>query len=238
VSESPPRPPDESLRAADAPTRLDPEAAAAAAGAPEPPKPAPVIDTRPYRWAIGIFGLALVIAFSIYVFVSHGLGTPGVAPGKRLHLFVAPLATSSLNGDANVSPRCDPQHPNPQALNVCGRTPLVLGLFVSGSGDCVRQIDTLQAVSRLFSARRVQFAAVAVQGGKAETARLVRSHHWTIPVAYDKDGAVGSLYGVAICPMVELAYRGGVVEDRLLSNRWLSEPRLAARVQRLLARQR
>jgi hypothetical protein len=66
---------------------------------------------------------------------------------------------------------------------------------------------------------------------------LVRAHHWTIPVAYDKDGAVGSLYGVAICPMVELAYRGGVVEDRLIGNDWISESALAARVRRLLARQ-
>jgi len=42
---------------------------------------------------------------------------------------------------------------------------------------------------------------------------------------------------VAICPMVELAYRGGVVEDRLIGNHWISEPRLAARVRRLIARQ-
>ncbi len=205
-----------------------------APGGPEPPQPDPVIDTRPYRWAIGIFGLILVIAFSIYVFVSHGVGTAGVPPGKRLHLFVAPLATSTLNGDANVNPRCDPKHPNPQALNVCGHTRLALALFVTGSSDCVRQVDTLQAVSRQFAASGVQFAAVAVQAGRSETAKLVRSHHWTIPVAYDKDGAIGSLYGVAICPMVELAYRGGVVEDRLIGSRWLSDAKLAARVQRLL----
>jgi AhpC/TSA family len=224
----------------DGPSRLDPEAAAAARAKPveEPPKREPVIDTRPYRWAIGIFGLVLVIAFSIYVFVSHGVGTAGVPPGKKLHLFVAPLATSSLQGDANLNPHCDPHRPNPQALNVCGRTPLVLGLFVTGSTDCEREIDTIQAVSTQFSPRRVQFGAVAVQAGHAKAAALVRSHHWTIPVAYDKDGAVGSLYGVAICPMVELAYRGGVVEDRLIGNHWLSRSRLAARVRRLLARQR
>jgi len=223
---------------ADGPSRLDPDAAAAAAGAPPPPeKPPPVIDTRPYRWAIGIFGLILVIAFSIYVFVSHGVGTAGVPVGQKLHLFVAPLATSTLNGDANVNPRCDPRHPNPRALNVCGRTPLVLGLFVTGSSDCEREIDTVQAVSRRFPANKVQFAAVAVQAGHAKAASLVRSHHWTIPVAYDKDGAVGSLYGVAICPMVELAYRGGLVEDRLIGNHWISESRLAARVRRLLERQ-
>ena len=34
-------------------------------------------------------------------------------------------------------------------------------------------------------------------------------------MAYDRDGAVGDLYGVAICPLVELAARGGIVKDRL-----------------------
>ncbi len=73
----------------------------------------------------------------------------------------------------------------------------MLGFFVTGSGDCQRQVDALQAVSRQFSPRRVQFAAVAVRAGRAPTAALVRSHHWTIPVAYDRDGAIGELYGVS-----------------------------------------
>ena len=74
----------------------------------------PVIDTRPYRWTIGIFGLVLVIAISVYQFVTHGVGTAGCPPGKRLHYFVAPLATATLNGDANLDPRCDPAHPDPR----------------------------------------------------------------------------------------------------------------------------
>ncbi len=197
-----------------------------------------MIDTRPYRWTIGIFGLVLVIAFSVYLFVSRGLGTAGIPAGKPLHLFVAPLATSSLNGDANVNPRCDPRHPNPRALNVCGRTPLVLGLFVTGSTDCEREIDTLQTVSRSYPPSKVQFAAVAVQAGRSQTAALVRSHHWTIPVAYDKDGAVGALYGVAICPMVELARRGGTIQDRLIGNHWISPARVRASVDALLASER
>jgi hypothetical protein len=217
--------------------RLDPDLAAAAAKHGSEPTPAPAIDTRPYRWTIGIFGLVLVLGFSVYTFVSHGVGTAGVPAGQRLHYFVAPLAISTLNGNANVHPLCDPAHPNLRALNVCGRKPLVLGLFVTGSSDCERQIDTLQRVSREFSPRRVQFAAVAVQAGHGETAALVRSHRWTIPVAYDSDGAVGSLYGVAICPMVELADRGGVVADRLIGNRWISAPALAAKVRSMLGEQ-
>jgi hypothetical protein len=195
-----------------------------------------VLDTRPYRWMIGIFGLVLVIAVSVYQFAKHGTGAPGVAAGRQLHLFVAPLATSSLNLDANTNPRCDPAHPNPQGLNVCGRSPLVLGFFVTGSGACTRQIDTLQEVSHQFASSPVEFAAVAVRAGRSSTAALVRSHHWTIPVAYDRDGAIGDLYGVEICPMIELAYRGGIVAERLIGEHWLGSSALAARVRALLVR--
>ena len=225
------------------PHRLDPDLAAAAAGAHEPPRlPPPVIDTRRYRWMIGIFGFILVVAFSIYEFNKHGVVSPGVPAGKHLHYFVAPLATSTLNGDSNLNPHCNAAHPNPRALNMCPwfvrRKPVVLSLFVPSSGDCVRQIDTMQAVSRQFSDRTVRFAAVAIRTSRAKAAALVHSHHWTLPVAYDRDGALGQIYGVEVCPMVELAYRGGVVKYRLTGDNWLAAPALAAKVRALTGARR
>ena len=86
------------------------------------------------------------------------------------------------------------------------RGPLVLSFFVTGAGQCVRQVSALQTLAGRFPA--VQFAAVAIDGSHRATAALVRAHRWTIPVAYDRDGRVGALYGVAACPMVELADRG------------------------------
>jgi len=215
--------------------RLDPDAAAAAGAKPTPHRPPPgAIDTRRYRWMIGIFGLALVIAASVFQFAKNGVGSPGIVAGKRLHYFVAPLATSGLNLDANTKPRCDPTRPNPRALNVCGRTPLVLAFFVPGSGTCRREVDTLQALAPRYSSRDIQFAAVAVRSSARATSALVTSHHWTIPVAYDRDGAIGAVYGVEICPMLELSYRGGVVAERLIGEKWLSSSALASQVQRLL----
>ena len=182
---------------------------------------------------IGSVGLALVIAGSIYQLAAGGPASTGIPPGKRLHLFVAPLATSTLSGDANLRPRCDPAQLNPRALNVCARTPLVLGFFVTDVRACAAQIDTLQAVARQFPSR-VQFAAVAVGSGRSAAAAVVRAHRWRIPVAYDRDGAVGEVYGVQICPMVELAYRGGRVAERLVGEHWLGRTALAARVRALL----
>jgi hypothetical protein len=187
---------------------------------------------------IGAIGIGIAIVISALLFITRGVGTIGVPPGQRLHSFVAPLATSTLTGDANLNPRCDPAHPNPRALNLCPwlarRVPIVLGLFVPASSDCVRQIDALQAVSRRFSHRAVQFAAVAVHTGHQSAATLVHSHRWTLPVAYDRDGALGEVYGVEVCPMVELADRGGIVKFRLTGDSWLSPSTLAAKVRELV----
>jgi hypothetical protein len=241
VSESPPKPPPEpDDRAAGVPTlgnRLDPDLAAEIAGRQKPTPPAPVIDTRRYRWTIGILGLVIVAVISVYQFASHGLGSAGVPPGQRLHFFAAPVATSGLRGDANLSKPCSLGRFGASAVNTCllvRDAPLALAFFVPASQDCKRQVDVLDAVSRRFPS--VRFAAVAVRASEAQTATLVHSHHWTIPVAYDRDGAVGDLYGVAICPLVELAAKGGLVKDRLVGDRWLNEDALAARVRALAGR--
>lgn len=222
--------------------RLDPDRAAASAATtspvPEPPEARPpAAYARRYRSIIGIIGLTLVVVFSVLQFVSRGVGSTGVPPGQRLHFFSAPLAASTLNGAANLSPPCTLARHDPRALNICllaKRGPLVLAFYVTGSSTCQRQVDTLQAVSRQFSPRQVQFAALAVGAGHAKIASEVRSRHWTIPVAYDSDGRVGALYGLSVCPLMELAKRGGVVSQRLIGSHWLSPAALAARVRALV----
>ena len=66
--------------------------------------------------------------------------------------------------------------------------------------------------------------------GRQETLHEVRQHRWTIPVAYDRDGSVGELYGVEICPLVELASTGGVVLRRLIGAHWTQPAALASQV--------
>jgi hypothetical protein len=218
--------------------RLDPDRAASEALRRAPGPPEPVIDTRPYRRMIGAIGIGIALVISVLLFLMHGVGTIGVPPGQRLHSFVAPLASSTLNGDVTLNPHCNPARPKAGAINLCPwfvrRAPVVLGLFVPASSDCIRQIDAMQTVSRQFSGSRVQFAAVAVHTGHSSAAKLVRSHGWTFPVAYDRDGALGQIYGVEVCPMVELAAPGGVVKFRLTGDGWLSAPTLAAKVRELV----
>jgi hypothetical protein len=194
--------------------------------------PPPVIDTRKYQRMIGGFGLLLVVAFSIYLYARGGNGTPGVAPGQRLHNFVAPLATSDLTDiDANGHPVCNRARPSRRGLNVCGRRPIVLTFFTSGYKACVQQVDTLQSLAARFP--KVQFAAVGLGVSHNTAAKLVRENHWTIQVAYDKSDVVGQIYGVEVCPLVEVARIGGVVEQRLIGKYWLSATHLAAAVRKL-----
>jgi hypothetical protein len=206
--------------------RLDPDRAVEQAGGPR--RPEPVIDTRRYQWTIGGLGIILVIAFSLYLFLRNGVTTPGIAAGRPIFKFVAPLATSGLKGDANMRPRCDPSAPNPRALNVCGRGSMVLAFFVTGSGSCKREVDTLQRISTGFPG--VQFAAVAVGSNRSDALSAVRAHQWTIPVAYDADDAIGRIYDVAFCPMIELVRGDGRVAARLFGEDWIHPAKLAARV--------
>lgn len=197
-----------------------------------------MIDTRPYQRMIGLFGLLLVVIVSVSFLLSRGQGTAGIPAGRHLPLFAAPLASSPLNASANLHPHCTLAQHNPQALNIClmvKQAPLVLALFVTSSGGCEQEVSALQAVSRQFSAREVGFAAVAVSASRQSARQAVRSHHWTIPVGYDADGRVGAAYGVAVCPIVELARRGGTVERRLIGEHWSSTATLAPQVRALLA---
>lgn len=229
------------MSAPEGPRRLDPgRAVEEARGEPgqERARPADLprepIDTRRYQWMIGGFGLLLVIAFSIYVNTGHGSSSPGVPAGRPIHRFVAPLATSNLSVPANAHPQCNPARPARRGLNVCGRDAMVLAFFVTGAAPCVSEVDTLQRLAGRFPS--VRFAAVAVNAGRTVTNRLVRQHNWRIPVAYDLTGTIGQLYGVVVCPIIELVRPGGIVEQRLIGERWRDPAALAPQVARLAGR--
>ncbi len=194
-----------------------------------------MIDTRRYQWMVGGFGLLMVVLFSLYLYTHSRHSSPGVPAGQRLHHFVAPLATSDVDLAANVNPRCNPARPATNGLNVCGRGPLVLEFFALGAAPCIRAVDTLQRVSREFPG--VRFAAVAAGGDRAGTRALVRSHRWSIPVAFDTSGAVGELYDVTICPMIEVTGAHGVVRRLLIGERWERPEALASELRPLLQTQ-
>lgn len=187
---------------------------------------------------IYVFGLLLVAVVAITFLFSKKPGSAGIPVGQRLPLFAAPLADSTLNGAANLHPHCTVAQHDPRALNVCllvKQAPLVLAFFVTSSSGCEQAVTALQTLSHQLPAGEVQFAAVAVNSDRHDALQAVRAHHWTIPVAYDVDGRVGAAFGVAVCPIVQLARRGGIVTDRLIGEHWNSAAALAPKVRALAA---
>lgn len=219
-------------------SRLDPDLAAASTHDGAPPAAPPHIVERPrwgsrrYQLAAMLLAVALLLVLVLLALGGHSTGTVGIPAGKPLTLFAAPLAGSTLVGDANLHPPCTAARHDRRALNVClllTRGPLALVFFDPQNSKCARAVSTLQALA----GRGVQVAAVAIDTGPRPAAAAVRAHRWTIPVAYDRDGAVGAAYGVVICPLIELARRDGVVFERLIGNRWLSPAALGAQLSRL-----
>jgi AhpC/TSA family len=157
---------------------------------------------------------------------SKGVGSEGLAVGRRMPPFAAPLALSGLDGDVNVARRADQgaagRRPacsvrGPDVLNICAlyeRRPVVLAFLATRGARCTRELDRLQRLRARH--RGVAFAAVSIRGDRDELRATIRRHRWTFPVGYDRDGALANLYGVAVCPTITYALPGGVVHGTTL----------------------
>ena len=201
-----------------------------------------VAGQRYGRW-VGVVAVLIILAAAISSALTKSTGVGGVPPGRRIPVFAAPLATGELTGDANIAtrandgaagrvPACSVR--GPQVLNVCElyeRGPLVLAMFVD-AGSCPAILGELQALAGSFAG--VRFAAVAIKGDRPQLRALIGREHLGIPVGIDSDGVLASLYGVATCPQITLAYPGGVVQSRALLG-GTSRATLRARVQALVA---
>jgi hypothetical protein len=178
-------------------------------------------------WVVGLLGVLALAYITVNSLRTEGVGSRGPVAGEPLPQFAAPLVSSDLDNDANVQEdACRVR--GPEVMNVCDLAagkPLVLAFVVPGVGECERQVDVLDALAPRFPG--VQFAAVAVRGKR----EAVREQGWRIPVGHDRDGAVANVYGVAVCPFVTFARRGGEVTGSALT--LLDEEALARRVEAL-----
>jgi hypothetical protein len=188
---------------------------------------------------LAVLALGGIIATTLF---GSSTSVKGIAPGRRIPPFAAPLALGSLPGDVNVAtrpkqgqagnrPACSVR--GAQVLNVCQlyeQGPLVLALFAD-AGSCTGVLRQMQALTPQFP--QVRFAAVAIKGETAAVRSLVRSDRLTFPVGLDRDGILVELYKLATCPQISFVYPGGVVQrPALLSTP--SQATLRARVVALL----
>ena len=198
--------------------------------APGPPRPP--AGTSRYTWVVGVLALLAIAYITLNTLGTDAPGSRGVPKGEKLPPFAVPLATSKLQGDAQVDPEKACGVRGSDILNSCqlaDRGPVVLAFFATRSARCERQIDVLERVRRRFP--DVGFAAVSVRGDRDDVRRVVRQRRWGMPVGYDHDGAVSNAYAVALCPTITFARRGGKVAGTSLS--FVGERELAERVEAL-----
>jgi hypothetical protein len=198
-----------------------------AAPARRPPKPQPPARRSTVSWILGVVVVFVIAYITLNTLRTDAPGSRGVPAGSQLPPFAAPLATSKLDGDANLAtklgqggqgarPACTVR--GPDIVNSCQlaeRGPVVLAFTAARSETCDRQIDVLQRIRSRYP--DVQFAAVSIRGDRDDLRALIRRRGWTLPVAYDHDGGVANAYAVAICPTVTFAYRGGKVQSTSLT---------------------
>ena len=198
--------------------------------APGPPRPP--AGTSRYTWVVGVLALVAIAYITLNTLGTDAPGSRGVPKGEKLPPFAVPLATSKLQGDAQVDPEKACGVRGSDILNSCqlaDRGPVVLAFFATRSARCERQIDVLERVRRRFP--DVGFAAVSVRGDRDDVRRVVRQRRWGMPVGYDHDGAVSNAYAVAVCPTITFARHGGRVAGTSLS--FLEEAELTERVEAL-----
>jgi hypothetical protein len=197
---------------------------------PEPPRPP--AGTSRYTWVVGVLALLAIAYITLNTLGTDAPGARGVPEGEALPPFAVPLATSKLQGDAQVDPKKACAVRGRDILNSCQlaeRGPVVLAFFATRSERCERQVDALERVRRRYP--DVGFAAVSVRGNRDDVREIVRRRHWGMAVGYDHDGAVSNAYAVAVCPTITFARRGGEVAETSFS--LLDEAALAQRVEAL-----
>jgi hypothetical protein len=204
--------------------------------------PGPGPPMRSYVWVVGVAALVLVVVL-LATTLQQGTdqGARGIPVGEVMPPFAVPTAIGKLDGDANLATRADEGQAGhvpacavrgPDVLNGCAlgdAGPVVLAFFTVRNRECIDQIDVLdRARARLPG---VQLAAIAIRGDRDDLRKLVGDHGWTIPVGYDRDGALSNAYHVQVCPQITFARPGGRVAETTFGT--IDARDLVARARRL-----
>jgi hypothetical protein len=201
---------------------------------------------RSYMWVVGVAGVIAIAVAGINSLGNAGGGSNGPQIGKPIPKFAAPSATGNLKGDPNVkqskddsgapnkTPACEVRLSG--ALRSCDYTskPLVVTFIVPGAKDCEGFVDRLQRLRPRYPG--VNFLTV-VSGAKEDRVKsLVADHHWTFPVAVDRNLAVFNTYRVSLCATSVFASRGGIVRNTKVEAQKYTDAELNTAIRAIRAR--
>lgn len=207
-----------------------------------------------YSIVVGLIFLAVIVVATLNTLDGGGggetLGLDRLPERWPLPEFAVPAGAGKLEGDANVAqddcetsaiPCPEDAQRTPacrvdlrEAIRVCDLfdRPLVISFwFTKGGNECIEQQDLVERVYQRYRGR-VGFLSLNIRDDRDELRDLIRQREWTLPVGFDRDGAVASLYGVGLCPTFAYVYPGGTLQSASIGE--LSEGQLGRRVDRLL----
>lgn len=207
-----------------------------------------------YSIVVGLLFLAVIVIAAVNTIEGGGggetLGLDRLPERWPLPEFAVPDGAGKLEGDANVAqddcdtsaipcPEGSQRTPAcrvdlPEAIRVCDLfdRPLVISFWFGKGDNCVEQQDLVERVHRRYR-DRVGFLSLDIRDDRDTLRELIRQRGWTMPVGYDRDGAVAGLYGVGGCPTFAYVYPGGTLEGAGIGE--LTVAQLSDRVDRLLA---
>ncbi len=207
-----------------------------------------------YSIVVGLLFLVIVVVAAFNTIDGDGggetLGLDRLPERWPLPEFAVPAGAGKLEGDANVAQDdCEtaaipcPEEPQrspacrvdlPEAIRVCDLfdRPLVISFWFSKGDDCVEQQDLVERVFRRYRGQ-VGFLSLDIRDDRDTVRELIRQRGWTMPVGYDRDGAVAGLYGVGGCPTFAYVYPGGTLQSAGIGELTVSQ--LSDRVDRLLS---
>jgi len=207
-----------------------------------------------YSIFVGLIFLAIIVVATVNTIEggngSKTLGLDKLPPRWPLPEFAVPEGAGQLEGDANIAqddcetaaipcpdgsqrtPACEIK--TPESIRVCDLfdRPLVISFWFTRSGGCVEQQDLVDEVARRYRGR-VGFLSLDIRDDRDTLRDLIRQRRWTMPVGFDRDGAVASLYGIGLCPTFAYVFPGGTLESAGIGE--LTIAQLSHRVDQLLA---
>lgn len=217
--------------------------------APEGEKPKP--GAR-YPLFVGLAFVILIGYATLNTIQTEDGGLLGAQEGERgraLSEFAVPDVSTDLEGDANIFqddcetaenpcpksrvPACDVT--DERAIRVCDLfdKPLAISFWFTGGAECLPAQDAFDTAAARFEGR-VNFLSVNVRDEIDDVRTIVEERGWSVPVGWDRDGAVSNIYRVGLCPTLALAYPGGVLSDALIGSESFTDEALDAALEELV----
>lgn len=214
-------------------------------------------STRYSIWVGIAFAILIGIATVNTLRSSEGglLGADEAQAGAPMPEFAVPELLHGADADANVfqddcetsanpcpadeqrTPACEVDLPD--VITVCDLLdrPLVLSFWFSTPADCPPTQDAVDRAAERYRGR-VNFLSIAVRGDREELRGIVEERGWTVPVGWDRDGAVSNLYRVGVCPTVAFVLPGGLLREARIGSDELEAGRFDDAIDGLLAEAR